>query len=232
MIKRKQQQASCPSGESGFTIIESLVALLVAAILLSAIAPVIILSAATRVQARRVELATQAARAYIDGLRTGAITLPSKPIELDPPSDPPSKDKPRKLEDNLINTTNMPVPTKSDDLYCFKKDGTISNPTCTSDLFYIQAAQIKVKNRQPSEGYRLGIRIYRANVDFSKTLTASGDGNNTDEKQKKQTQKTFTGGLGDRQAPLIEMTTDISSKTTTFKALCERLGSANNGKCN
>ncbi len=219
MIKRKQQQASCPSGESGFTIIESLVALLVAAILLSAIAPVIVLSAATRVQARRVELATQAARAYIDGLRTEAITPPSKPIELDPPS----KDKPRKLEDNLINTTNMPVPTKSDDLYCFKKDGTISNPTCTSDLFYIQAAQIKVKNRQLSEGYRLGIRIYRADVDFNKTLTAS-DGNKTDEKPKKQTQKTFTGGLGDRQAPLLEMTTEVASKNTKFQDYCARFG--------
>jgi type II secretory pathway pseudopilin PulG len=35
------------------------------------IAPVLVLSVATRVQARRVELGTQAARTYIDGVRSG-----------------------------------------------------------------------------------------------------------------------------------------------------------------
>jgi prepilin-type N-terminal cleavage/methylation domain-containing protein len=57
------------SSESGFTIIESLVAILVASILLAAIAPVLVISTATRVQARRIELATQAAKAFVDGVR-------------------------------------------------------------------------------------------------------------------------------------------------------------------
>jgi prepilin-type N-terminal cleavage/methylation domain-containing protein len=108
MIKRKQQQIIRPSGESGFTIIESLVAIIVAAILLAAIAPVIILSAATRVQARRVEQATQATKSFIDGVKTKSIDAPSKVIELEPST----KDKPRKIEENLITTTTMPVPKK------------------------------------------------------------------------------------------------------------------------
>ncbi len=63
--------------QSGFTIVESLMAIVVVGILLTVIAPVITLSVATRVQARRVELATQAVKTYIDGIRTGAIAAPS-----------------------------------------------------------------------------------------------------------------------------------------------------------
>ena len=72
------KRLSPPSTQSGFTIIESLLAILIVTALLVAIAPVIALSVATRVQARRVEQATQAARTYIDGVRSGKITPPSR----------------------------------------------------------------------------------------------------------------------------------------------------------
>ncbi len=64
------------STQAGFTIIESLMALMVVSILMVALSPVIVLSVATRVQARRVELASQAARTYIDGVRAGVIPAP------------------------------------------------------------------------------------------------------------------------------------------------------------
>ncbi len=227
MIKYKQQIYS--SGESGFTIIESLVALLVVAILLTAIAPVIVLATATRVQSRRVELATQAAKTYIDSVRTGAIAAPSVIVSLAVPT----ALAPRKVAgtgstpgDYLINSTDeMPPPTSSTGLYCFTMNGNITTTDCTDKPFefYIQAAQIKVTGSQANDGYRLGIRVYRANADFTKPLTVSDD--------TKKTQKTFTGGLGDRQAPLIEMTTDIGNSTTSFQALCKRLGIATNETC-
>ncbi|MBD6614685.1 type II secretion system protein [Komarekiella sp. 'clone 1'] len=224
MIKRKQQLISCPSGESGFTIIESLVAILVVSILLTAIAPVIVLATATRVQSRRVELATQAAKTFIDGVRTGAIAAPGA---ITPALDAPSTTIKRNLVDRpgdyLINTTKMPVPTASTTLYCFNKNGLLNPPNCTSDLFYIQANRI-VQSTGANDGYRLGIRVYRADADFTKTLTASTG-------TTKNTQKPFTGGLGERQAPLIEMTTDIASTNTSFQALCQRLGTATNQAC-
>ncbi|NET33406.1 MAG: type II secretion system protein, partial [Cyanothece sp. SIO1E1] len=71
--------------ESGFTILESLVAILVVAILLIAVSPVLTLAVANRVQSRRVELATQAARAYIDGVKAGAIP-PTSDITNDTPA--------------------------------------------------------------------------------------------------------------------------------------------------
>lgn len=93
MIKYKQQIH--PSGDSGFTIIESLVAMLLVTILLTAITPVIVISTATRVQSRRAELATQAAKTFIDGIRTGVITPPSATITLTVPT----SDAPRRISD-------------------------------------------------------------------------------------------------------------------------------------
>ncbi|WP_017319138.1 hormogonium polysaccharide secretion pseudopilin HpsB [Mastigocladopsis repens] len=226
MIKHKQQ-VNPSSSESGFTIIESLVALLVVAILLTAIAPVILLSVATRVQAKRIEQATQATKTFIDGIRTGAISAPNDKITIELAT----KDKPRKLSnapgDYLIDTTNMLPPKQADKdkLYCFNKNGNIQTPTCTSDLFFIQAKQITVNNN-PKEGYRLGIRIYRKEAfDTSGDLIATSGGNKT-------TQATFIATLANSKAPLIEITTDISSNGTTFQSLCSRLGVASGDNCN
>lgn len=57
-------------------------AIVILTIMLVGVAPFIVLATATRVQARRVEMATQAARAYIDGVRTGAIPPPNAIVEV------------------------------------------------------------------------------------------------------------------------------------------------------
>ncbi|MEH1944566.1 MAG: hormogonium polysaccharide secretion pseudopilin HpsB [Nostoc sp.] len=238
MIKHKKQQVSYPSGEAGFTIIESLVAMLVVAILLAAIAPTIVIATATRVQSRRVELATQAVRTFIDGVKTGVVTTPATTITLTQSA----AATPRSLGDNLLNTdsASMPVPTASTSLYCITKDTnnnlTISNPNCTSNLFYIQAVKIIVTGSTPTDtttglpkdGYRLGIRVYRSDIDFTNAKASNGSD--------KKTQRTFTGTLGDRQSPLVEMTTEIASRNTSFNALCQRLAitgsTTSNTTCN
>lgn len=232
MIKHKLQQQIIPADESGFTIIESLVAIVIVAILMAAITPVIVISTATRVQSRRVELATQATKTFIDGIRTGAITAPSTIIARDPVNATTTRNVSTQVAAYLISSTEMPVPQASDtNLYCFKViDGTITTTSTTGcrdkpfEQFYIQAAQVRVTGSSVNDGYRLAIRVYRTDVDFSKTLKASTEST-------KNIQKTFTGGLGDRQAPLIEMTTDIGNSNTTFQALCRRLGTATNQAC-
>ncbi|MHC5615222.1 MAG: hormogonium polysaccharide secretion pseudopilin HpsB [Nostoc sp.] len=240
MIKHKQQQIY-PSGESGFTIIESLVAIIVVAILLAAIAPTIVIATATRVQSKRVELATQAVRTFIDGVKTGAVTTPATTITL-----LQSTDATRSLADNLLTTGatgNMPVPTAPTSLYCVIKDAnnnlTISPPTCTSNLFYIQAVKIigagstpiDSTTGLPIDGYGLGIRVYRSDIDFTNAKASNSSQNNR--------QNTFSGTLGNSQFPLVEMTTVIGSKNTSFNALCQRLAvyssttpATNNSTCN
>ena len=85
MFQRRNQPPSRQAGNTttqaaqtatGFTLMEPLMALVVVAVLLATTAPVIILSVASRVRARQIELATQAARSYVDNLRSGSIDPP------------------------------------------------------------------------------------------------------------------------------------------------------------
>lgn len=70
------------STQAGFSLIESLVAVVVVSILLAAIVPMVFLTTASRAQARRVDLATNAARSYIDGVRSGIINIIAPPNTL------------------------------------------------------------------------------------------------------------------------------------------------------
>ena len=107
MTKQKQHQNLSKSRDGGYTIIESLVAMIVVSVLMIAIAPVMAFSVATRVQARRMELATQAARTYIDALRTGAVR-PTGSTPISPPGFP------------TFDTSNRPAaPTNVTGLYCY-----------------------------------------------------------------------------------------------------------------
>lgn len=210
MIHQKQQASL--SSQSGFTIIESLVAIVVVGILLAAIAPVIVLSVATRVQARRVELATNAAKTYIDGVRSR--TIPPPPITDTTDS---SGNYPAPTLGNLTcNTANTYCSAPATNLYCVDGDADGSGCTMSSirDLV-IQAFRRNISSTAPQEDYQLGIRIYRADGFAS-------DGTNLLEKAPNK-QLIFTGRVGDRKAPLLETTTEISSKVTTFSDFCKRL---------
>lgn len=212
----KQQQLGTFLENSGFTILESLVGMVVASVLLAAIAPVLVMSTAIRVQSRRVEMASQVARTFIDGVRVGSVTAPAIVSQLSSTNDSP-KNLSTSPDDYLINSTEMPAPASATDLYCYNRDGIINTTDCANNLFYIQAGRI-VQTTEKNAGYRLAIRVYRADIDFSKTIQINTGA------ASKQTASPVTGGLGNRQAPLIEMTTDIANSSTKFYALCQRLG--------
>jgi prepilin-type N-terminal cleavage/methylation domain-containing protein len=73
---------SLESEETGFTLLESLVAAAVVGILIVSIAPMVALSTSARVNARRIDQATQAGRSYIDAVRGGVIDVTSFPNNL------------------------------------------------------------------------------------------------------------------------------------------------------
>lgn len=110
MNNRKDKSSSAKPSESGFTLLESLIAIVILTILLTGVAPMIFLSTATRIQARRVERATQSARAYIDGVRTGAIPPPNAVVLLDEVN----RSNPQRPTFNplrLNNFSTVPAPT-------------------------------------------------------------------------------------------------------------------------
>jgi len=193
MSKHRQQQNLPQSRDGGYTIIESLVAMIVVSVLMIAIAPVMAFSVATRVQARRVELATQAATSYINALRTGAIR---------PATNPPGFP----VEDTA-------APTTSTGLYCVDLDG--GNPPCIDGSkkdFYVQG--VRSPTAKPTEtGYSLTVRVYRADG-FPGTMT-------------KIQQSVANSALGNPQAPLVVMQTEIPPTTqggsSPYRSLCSRI---------
>lgn len=220
MMKRQNKPLVLQSNEAGFTIIESLVALLVAAILLTAIAPVIVLSVATRVQAKRIELATDAAKGYIDGVKAGTIAAP-------PPSASVLSGYSAPTTGNLTCSKSSDYcSSPSADLFCVNGD---SDDGCTinsnKDLVVQAFRYNKTSGAEAKNGYQLGVRVYRADA-FKSGITLKASKDFKDSKTNEGKEQTFTGGTGLKtiQAPLVEMTTDISGDETTFRNLCDRLG--------
>lgn len=210
-----QQPQPSPSSQSGFTILESLIAIVVVAILLTAIAPAIVLSVATRVQARRVELGTQAARSYVDGLKTGSIPAPEVSTSV-------SIDNFRNVaapSPSALTCTNNSYCTSPASASLFCIDGN-SDGACTNakpDDLIIQAVRYNSISTDATQGYLLGVRVYRADAfRDSGTILRSSTG-------VRRAQQTFRGTLGQRKAPILEFTTEVAA-SATYDTYCQRLG--------
>jgi len=205
--------------DAGFTIMESLIAMVVVSSLMLAISPVLILSASTRVQSRRVELSAQIARSFIDGVRSGRIRAEDiTPVNININQNAlSSRNITNSTDGYLISSASMPAPTSPAGLYCVQSDGTIQPPenNCENRLFFIQARRTSINGSDPNDGYRLAVRVYRRDIDFMKPVLAN---TNTT----KNTQAVV--GSGNRQAPLVEIIADIANNNTSFTALCNRLG--------
>lgn len=207
MIKRQQPQSLHKSPEAGYTIIESLVAMIVVSVLMIAIAPVMAFSVATRVQAKRIEMATQAAKTYIEALRSEAI----------------NQGFPTQYTTNDLQ--NAPAPTDINALYCIDKDG---DQTCKAGSNQDLVVQGYYFNNLPATtdptktGYSLIVRVYRA------SSFASGVGALKTQKDLNAQQGITTSGLGNLQAPLVEMRTEIgaSDRQGAYNSLCTRINGA------
>lgn len=206
MTKRQQHQNLSHSRDGGYTIIESLVAIIVVSVLMIAIAPVMAFSVATRVQARRIELATMAARTYIEALRVGAIT-----------------------DDTTTSPEGFPsnidaAPTNPNQLYCVNLDET--TPGCVgSKEFLVQGVwQNQANPTDPTTtGYELTVRVYRADAFSSAgTLTITQ-------------QSVANSGLGNPKAPLVVMKTEIpptkQGASSAYRSLCARVQGNNGSGC-
>jgi type II secretory pathway pseudopilin PulG len=212
-LKPSLLQTSLQPGQSGFTILEALVALMVAAILMVAIAPMVTLSVAARVQGRRVDMATQAARSYIDSLRSGAIA---------PPGNNNAKFQATAPDLGVAPPKTLPGPNSasSQGITCLDKNLNIIQ-NCRSPnnpaLLVIQAfrnpestataaiADPDQKNQAiQKEGYCLGVRVYRAD--------AFQNGSGPTETQ--PSKSPWTSSLTSKKYPLVVMKTQIINQTS------------------
>jgi type II secretory pathway pseudopilin PulG len=215
------------SSTSGFSIVEALVGILVASALLTAIAPVLVISTATRVQARRIELAAQAARTYIDGIKTGTITTlpPLTTANIDQFAVPTSGS----LTCNANSYCTAPA-SPANSLYCIDRNGNADNTPdgkCTnssSQDIVIQAFRRIPAGVTVTNNYQLAIRVYRADAFQGTDVLKRNAPTAPATESAKATALTYATALGDRKAPLLEMTTEINPNQPSYNDLCARLG--------
>jgi prepilin-type N-terminal cleavage/methylation domain-containing protein len=230
---------SSESSEAGFTIIESLMAIVVVSILMTAIAPVLSLSVATRVQARRIELASQAARTYMDGVRAGSIPIPNQVVQLNEVNASNNFDDSKRTDFAGVAAPGSTLPncstptngycqnsttpsTSTASLYCIDRDGGGCTNSSIQDLVIqafrsTTATTISAANDDADKGYLLAVRVYRADAFNGSSTLKTMKANNSKS-------ATFTGGLGEKTTPLVEIVTEVASKTTKFQDYCSRFG--------
>jgi len=247
MNPKKKPYYSPASSQAGFTLIESLMAIIVVTIMMIAISPAIVLSVATRVQTKRLEMGINASRTYIEAVRSGNI-FKADGEKAPPPPISPSATIPNEVDVPSGGTLDCPEPTPPIGststsvprffkcntegthfyLYCVDNDDTPNG--CEADSTKDMIVQGFGINQDPdlptdaveaaAKGYRLGVRVYRADAfKDSDALKKSLPG----PPPIKAEAKTVTSGLGDRKAPLVETTTEIVTNETNYSDLCARL---------
>ncbi|OCQ91429.1 N-terminal cleavage protein [Oscillatoriales cyanobacterium USR001] len=219
------------SPDSGYTIIEALMAMVVVSVLMISIAPVLVFATGTRLQARRVELATQAAKTYIDGVRSGAIPVAT----ISGTTITPIIETTVLAQTDDRNTFKVNAPSNlglscSGDgycqtpasLYCVNLDDTAGCSSNSVKDMIIQAYRSipDAATTDPRQGYLLGVRVYRAGA-FKSGVTLVAD-------PQAQQQSTITGGIGNISVPVVQMTTEIGTSSgaskSGFQNLCDRVG--------
>ncbi len=173
--------SSLKRSQSGFSLLESLIAVAVVSILIVAIAPMVALSNSARVNARRVDQATQAARSYIDAVRGGVIDTSQFPDSLVPLPNAQGQ----YLFDQVAAPTNTSLLSLSGTTVKGIRVDTNGNGFSTDDPQDLVIQPMRSGSRYSvdpastasnlsSRGFWLGVRVYRADAFAGSTTLQTG----------------------------------------------------------
>jgi prepilin-type N-terminal cleavage/methylation domain-containing protein len=162
------------STQAGFSLLESLMAVVVVSILMTAMLPMVVLTTASRVQARRVDLATQAARSYTDGVRSGVVDIITAPPTL---SVYPFIDAGKANRNQYF--TDVAAPSSSNVANLFKIPG-VRIDTNGNGFSFDDPQDLVIQPMRSggtdlaTQGFYMGVRVYRAEAFQSDTALKSG----------------------------------------------------------
>jgi type II secretory pathway pseudopilin PulG len=246
MIKPKLPDKPRASSEAGYTILEGIMAIVVVTVLLVAISPMIGFAAAVRMQAKRTQLASQAARSYIsfakseeikDGDATGKNapgTTYSIPFEGTQSTDLATIDPP--AGGNLTCGQNDLYLSPDDEsgycsenkeLYCVNFDETAGCQNTSPVDMVIQPlarfrgevdddGNIVAGTIDYNRGYELAVRVYQASSFKNGVTLKATDDNGNTE---------ATSFIGRRDLPLVQITTSVPPKgDNLYSTFCADLG--------
>ena len=221
MIYRKLHKLICQSTQAGYTLVESMVAMVLVGILAASISPIFGFWIASRVQARRAELAGMAARTYIDGVRSDVIDDPD--FYTTNPNSVSEVDVGELQCDESNNYCTKPTLTNQGAFFCINND---DQPGCQSSSVLDMVLHVGSFNPLPefyqdSEGelltsgeanydigYNLDVRVYRADA-----FSESGELLRSNAEDQKTAR---VSGLAKKKAPLLEISTEITTGDTNY----------------
>lgn len=229
MINKKLPQQLYQSAEAGYTLIESIIAMLIVSIMAVSFLPIFASFTANRVQAKRVGLAGTASRAYIDGVKSGSIRHPTF-LGTDPASvaevSPTGTLNCNPDDDGYYcsEPTGFGARDGKGEFYCIDNDG---DGECTTESVVDMVLHVGSFNctrqfyndENPDEnvvvnhdlGYILDLRVYRADAfKDNGALKRSKLGNS---------ELQAASGLGNRKQPLLEVTTQVTTGETNYYEL-------------
>ena len=209
-----------PSSQSGFSLIESLMAVAVVGILMTAILPMVVVTTTARVQARRADLASQAARSYTDGVRAGVVNI------IDPPnglSVYPFIDAGKANRNQYF--TDVPAPSSANVANLFKIPGVKIDANGNGFSFADPQDLVIQPMRSPgtdlsTQGFYMGVRVYRADAFQSDTAIKSGINLQISCPNSNQI---FGSSGGYPGCPLVVMKVDVYPSTSTLDQIKSRL---------
>jgi type II secretory pathway pseudopilin PulG len=224
------------SSEKGFTLVEALVAVIVTGILITGVTPLIVFAVATRVQARKVDLANQAGTSYIEAVRAGTISLATIPTNLITTSSNVTTFDGINAPDQstYLPLTDPSNPANPLPLRATRIDGN-GNGFSLNDPFdlIIQPMRTQIAGGEPAtvalrdaalrdQGYFVGVRVYRADL-FGPYASNTPLKGNEDIRCGNRT-SILTRGTGRVDCPLIVLRAEIlPSPNNTFE-IRRRLG--------
>ena len=204
--------------DEGFTLLESLMAVVVVSILIVSIGPMVALSTASRVNARRVDQATQAGRAYIEAVRGQVYDTVDFPASL---RSSVSAQGQYIFDLPAPTTASFPIPAGCDlniaDPNVKNIDGGRVPGVCVDangDGFRLDDPQDLViqpmrsggivADKLRDEGFWLAVRVYRADAFFSGITLKKGT-----EPECDSSKLVFVGTQGSPTCPLVTMRSQI-----------------------
>lgn len=216
-----------PSTESGFSLLEPLVAILILATVMAALTPPVVLAIATRVKTFRVEQAIKVAQSEVDRNRR-LIERETTPAILNlqlPPAATPNTANPQDIGAPTSSTPSCTngIPTTPQS-WC-----AIPNPEGGASVLGMQVFRTQVFNLDGTAGfnssklpvaYRLGVRVY----------PISALQQNSGNLQKEVSSLTLSPGAQSRRAPLAVLYAPIARSDffTTSESALRRICVLNN----
>jgi prepilin-type N-terminal cleavage/methylation domain-containing protein len=230
MIDKKLRQQLYQNAEAGYTLIESIIAMLIISMMAVSFLPIFASFTANRVQAKRVALAGTAVRAYIDGVKSGSIRHPTY-FAIEPNSIAEVNPTGTLTCDPGDDGYYCSEPTFNanggkGEFYCIDNDSSgdcetssvvdlvlhVGSYNCTAQFYQVDDSETDpnvVVNHDL--GYILDVRVYRADgfKDNEALKRSKGD----------DSQLQAASGLGNPKKPLIEVTTQVTTGETNYYEL-------------